>query len=333
MKRKILVVLLPISLFALFSFAFLPRTVSETQSEVDKVVGYLKFQPQDPWTAMALAANGEANIDLSGLQSVPDSQKSATTYAKYILALTANGKNPTNFGQENYVEKLKGYFNNNQFGDENLLNDDAWAILALGSIGQENLAQVQKAKDFILSHQNSDGGWGYNVGGNSDTNDTSSAIMALLEAGIDNSSSAIQKAVAYLKTSQNDDAGFSYSAGSLSDSCSDSWVMSAIYKLGQDPSNANWLKNNKTVKDSLLSLQDTEGGFWWQTKGDNKFCSAFAAVALLHQAYPVQSKYNLHNVRIEGAQKNICDSQVYGGTAMDLIIAGAKKCGYAYSIS
>lgn len=303
---------------------------SENQAETDKGIQYLKLQPQDAWSLMALTANGENSIDFNSLKSI--TEKSATNYAKSILALTAGGKDPASFGNENYVEKLKSYFQNSQFGDENLLNDDIWAVLALGSVGQENLSQVQTAKDYIINHQNSDGGWGYGISAPSDTNDTAAALMALLEAGIQNSSSVIQKALAYLKSAQNEDGGFSYSAGFVSDSCSDAWVTSAIYKLGQDPA-TDWVKNSRNVLQSLKSFQDADGGFWWQKAGDNKFCTAFAILALLNKSYPVETPFNLHHLRIEGAEDNICDSQVNGATAMDLVMAGSKKCGFSYTIT
>ncbi len=303
---------------------------SENQAETSKGIQYLKSQPQDAWSSMALAANGETAIDFNYLKSL--TEKSATNYAKSILALTAGGKNPTNFGNESYVEKLKSYFQNNQFGDENLLNDDIWAVLALGSTGQENLSQVQTAKDYIINHQNTDGGWGYGISAPSDTNDTAAALMALLEAGILDSSPVVQKALAYLKSAQNNDGGFGYSADSVSDSCSNAWVISAIYKLGQDPL-SNWVKNSHNAVQSLKLFQDADGGFWWQKAGDNKFCTAFAVLALLGKSYPVETPFNLHHLRIEGTGDNICDSQVNGATAMDLVIAGSKNCGFSYTIT
>ncbi|MDD4990124.1 MAG: prenyltransferase/squalene oxidase repeat-containing protein [Candidatus Pacebacteria bacterium] len=306
------------------------KAEAENQTEANKGIQYLKNQPQDAWPLMALSANNETSIDFDYLKSI--TEKSATNYAKSILALTAGGKDPSNFGNENYVEKLKSYFQNSQFGDENLLNDDIWAVLALGSVGQENLSQTQTAKSCIINHQNVDGGWGYGISAPSDTNDTAAALMALLEAGTPTSSPVVQKASAYLKSVQNEDGGFGYSSGSISDSCSDAWVISAIYKLGQDPLN-NWAKNSHNAVQSLKSFQDEGGGFWWQKAGDNKFCTSFAVLALLEKSYPVQTLFNLHHLRIEGAQNNICDSQVNGGTAMDLIMAGAANCGFAYTIS
>lgn len=334
MKKKTLIVYLTIVLALLIGFGNFFEVWSESQSEIDKAISYLKAQPQTAWSTMALAGAGETEIDLNHLKSIPSDQESATTYAKYILALVAVGENPSNFGNENYVEKLKSFYQDGQFGEENFINDDVWAILALSSIGQKNLAIVQDAKDYILDNQNSDKGWSYDISfSSSDTNDTAAAIMALLETGVSLSSSAIQNSISFLKSQQNDDGGFSYLADSLSDSCSDAWVVSAIYKLGQDPSSSNWTKNGKNALDHLKSLQDEDGGFWWQSEGDNKFCSSYALVSLLTKHYPIETSYNKHHLRIEGQDSTICDIEINGNTAMDLIIRGSEICNYDYLIS
>ena len=331
MRQNILSISLAAVLIILIGLANFSNVYSESQSEIDKAISYLKSQPQTPWSTMALMAGGEEGIDLSHLESVPSGQKIPTTYAKYILALVAAGQDPANFGDEDYIEKLKSYYQSSQFGEENLLNDDFWTILALGSIGQANLSTVQESKDYILNNQNPDGGWGYNLS-SSDTNDTAAAIMALLEAGVSPSSSAIQNALSYLKSAQNDDGGFPYLSESLSDSCSDAWVMSAIYKLGQNPTSLDWTKSGKNSLDHLKSLQDEDGGLWWQAEGDNKACSPYALLSLLEKSYPVETDYNKYSVRIEGQQDTICNALVNGGTAIDLIISGSEVCDYDYSI-
>ncbi|MEK7658955.1 MAG: prenyltransferase/squalene oxidase repeat-containing protein [Patescibacteria group bacterium] len=333
MKKRILVFSSVIVLASLFGIGIFFDTKAENQSEVDKAVVYIKSQAQNTWNTMALSAAGEAETNLDYLKSVSSDQKSAMGYAKYILALTAAGKNPVNFGDENYVEKLKGFYQAGQFGDENLINDDIWAILALGSLGQANISIAQDAKNYILNHKNSDGGWGYGASSDSDTNDTAAAIMSLLEAGESASSSVISNAVNYLKSQQNDDGGFPYSIQSPSDSCSDAWITSAIYKLGQDPVSSNWQKNGKDPVSHLISLQDTDGGFWWQSNGDNKSCTSFALISLLGKFYPVQADNNLHHLRIEGKDNTVCDKNVSGKTALDLIIKGSQICGYNYLIS
>src|SRR3989344_8205591 len=244
-------------------------------ADTQTAVNYLKSKAPDAWITMALAAAGENNIPIDHLKQV--SGNLATDYAKAILALAAVNQNPETFGNVNYVDQLKTYFAQNQFGSSNLLNDDFWSILALASVNQKNISEVNNAKDFILANQNPDGGFSYAVGGESDTNDTAAAVMALVEAGLAPTHQAITNALDYLKIAQNADGGFGYQAGNDSDSGSDAWVISAIIKVNQDPN--RWLKEGKNPVEHLLTLQDPDGGFWWVKPGtsewNNKTMTAF----------------------------------------------------------
>src|SRR5258708_35578386 len=111
----------------------------------------------EEWSIMARAAIGQ-NSGQTFLRS-PISNGSATDYEKRILAITALDENPRTFGSENFVEKLESFFDGNQIGDSSLLNDDIFGVLALTSAGISNNT-VSKSRQFILSHQNSDGGCG-----------------------------------------------------------------------------------------------------------------------------------------------------------------------------
>lgn len=272
---------------AALTVIFLPSFVS---AGVPEAVTYLQSQTQDAWTTMALAAAGQTGMPTAHLTSV--SGDLANDYAKAILALTAAGQNPTTFGNIDYIAKLKSYYNNNQMGDVSLLNDDIWSILALASVYQADSNEAIAAKNFLIANQNVDGGWGYNVGGASDTNDTSAAIMALMEVGVSASDSIIAKAVVYLRSAQNNDGGFTYDPGSLwgtdSDSGSDAWVISALYKIGQDP--ASWAKGTSSPLTNLRSLQDSDGGFWWiagESEYNNKTMTPYAVIALSSKSFPV----------------------------------------------
>jgi len=302
-------------------------------------ISYLQAQPQDPWITQALVAAGAASVPTSHLTSV--SGTLATDYAKTILAIAAVGENPATFGNIDYVAKLKNYQSNNQIGDEGLINDDIWTILALASVGEVNSTESNLAKSFILANQNADGGWGYSVGGDSDTNDTAAAIMALAEAGVTTTDSVITQAVVYLQSLQNDDGGFGWAAGSDSDSGSDAWVISALYKIGQNP--ASWDKSGNNPITYLESLQDSDGGFWWVEPGtsdfNNKAMTAYAVIALAGKTYPVgyylnQNEPNLgdYYLRIEGQDGTICDTNVSGNTALEVVQNAAENCNYSFVI-
>ncbi len=306
---------------------------------VPEAVTYLQGQNDNPWITMALAAAGQTNIPTGHLNNV--SGTLATDYAKTILALAAVDENPSTFSNVDYVAQLKSYYNGTQIGDVNLLNDDAWAILALASVGEIGSVEVGSAKNFLLSHQNEDGGWSYSVGAGSDTNDTAAIVMALVAAGVATNNLVITKALTYLQLAQNSDGGFGYQIGNSSDSGSDSWVISALYKAGINP--ASWTKGANNPISHLESLQDDDGGFWWVTQGtsewNNKAMTAFAVIALAGKSYPVgyyqpsgNSTPGTYHLRIEGQNATICAADITATTALDIVENAATICGYTYVI-
>lgn len=307
-------------------------------ADLPSAVSYLKMQTPDPWVTQALVAAGETNLPDEHLKMV--SGNLSTDYAKTILALASLGKNPATYGNIDYVAKLKTYYNNDQFGDINLLNDDAWSILALASVGQKNLSEIENAKNYLINHQNIDGGWGYALNGESDTNDTAAIIIALIEAGVSKSDEKITKAVSYLHTMQNDDGGFGWNIGSMSDSGSDGWVVIALNKLGE--SAGSWQKNGNTPISHLDSLQDSDGGYWWVEPGEsefnNKVMTAYAVIALANKTFPVAYfsadaiPDGSFNLRIEGKNNNICEGNFSGESALEIVQNAADKCNYTYEI-
>lgn len=306
---------------------------------VPSAVTYLESQVDDAWITMALVAAGQTNIATGHLKSV--SGNLATDYSKAILALAAVGENPRTFGNIDYVAKLKTYYNGNQIGDTNLLNDDIWAILALSSVGDINSVEAQSAKTFLINNQNIDGGWSYSVGAGSDTNDTAAAVMALIESGVSPDNSVVTNGLNYIKSAQNNDGGIGYTPGSDSDSGSDAWAISALYKAGINP--ATWAKGSNNPIKHLESLQDEDGGFWWVTEGtsewNNKAMTPYAVIALSGKSYPLdyyasqQINPGTFHLRIEGNTSTICDAYVAGTTALDIIENGADICNYTYTIT
>ncbi|MEW6407646.1 MAG: prenyltransferase/squalene oxidase repeat-containing protein [Patescibacteria group bacterium] len=260
---------------------------SLVKADTEKAAAYLKQQPPNDWITMALAAAGENNLPYEHLKTLSDI--SATDYEKRILAITSLGFDPKNFFGQDFVQRLLVQYKNNQIGNENLLNDDFWGILALASASEDsNSETIQNSKKFILSHQNQDGGFGYAIKTNSDTNDTAAAIMALLEAGLTKYSYQIKQGIKYLKKSQNSDAGFPFQQSNFSDGASTAWVISALYKSEENL--LNWQKQGKTPLDFLKSLQQEDGSFVWQatdSKGSS-FVTSYAVIALAGKSYPIK---------------------------------------------
>ena len=306
---------------------------------IPEAVNYLETQVDDAWITMALAASGQTDIPSGHLRQV--SGTAATDYAKTILALAAKNENPATYGNVDYIDQLKNKYDGTQIGDVNLLNDDMWAILALASVDESDSTLVLNTKSYLLSQQNDDGGWSYSLGAGSDTNDTAAAVMALIEAGVTASDPVIVEALDYIKSAQNADGGIGYQPGSASDAGSDAWAISALIKAGVDP--ASWRQGNNHPVSHLESLQDDDGGYWWVAQGtsewNNKAMTAYAVIALSGKSYPVgyyqtagDNEQEFH-LRLEGSTDTICDIEVAGVTALDLVKNAAGECGYTYNIS
>ena len=249
------------------------------------------------WVVMAICAAGEDPDDWkAGANSIIDYLRNssgslgdiATDWARSILAITAAGENPRDFGGVDYVGRLKGYYNNNQIGSVNLLNDDFWGVLALISAGEsQSSAIITDSVNFIKDNQDvTDHGWSHGVGGASGSDNTAAAVMALIAGGEDAGSEVILNALAYLKTQQQNSGGFQ-SEGSTN-SAVDSWVINAIVATGQSPTGGNWVKNGNNPVGHLLSLQIADCSFNWTVslRSNPEWLTAYAIPALLGQSYP-----------------------------------------------
>jgi len=68
-------------------------------------------------------------------------------------------------------------------------------------------------------------------------------------------------------------------------------VINAIVAAGQDPTSASWTENGKTPIDDLLSFQQGDGSFYWQTDSPGAWpcqTTAWAIQALLGKPHPVR---------------------------------------------
>jgi len=276
------------------------------------------------WVVMAIAAAEEDPHDWEeGGNSIVDylaanagSASSATDYARMTLAIAAADEDPTSFGGRDFVDLLEDSYDGTQIGDDSLLNDDFWGVLALVAAGRSPSSEIVVASvTFIKDTQNEDGGWSWGVGQDSDVDDTAAAVMALIAAGESQSSTAIQDALAYIKSTQMDNGGFESWGATNADT--DSWGIDAIVATGQDPTSDNWTENSTTPVDDLLTFQQGNGSFYWQdgTPGMSvPKTTASAIQALLGEPHPVKvlepeegmSVY----VRIEGQSSTIWSGDV-----------------------
>jgi len=229
----------------------------------------------EEWSIMARAAIGQ-NSGQTFLRS-PISNGSATDYEKRILAITALDENPRTFGSENFVEKLESFFDGNQIGDSSLLNDDIFGVLALTSAGISNNT-VSKSRQFILSHQNSDGGWGFATSVGSDSNTTAMAVAALFKTG-----GVPDSAFNYISSAQDSSGGYAFIPNTAPDGASTAWVIAGLNSAGRNaPANAI---------EFLNSLQLPNGSFKWKPADNtgSSLVTAYAVIALSGHGVPIRT--------------------------------------------
>ena len=291
-------------------FFFTDPTANPNQRAVNDGITYLKSQQQtngqisgfsgvSGWAAMsfsgagidpATVSNGGSTLSDYLLANPPTSSSSATEWERGILAITAMGQNPYNFGGVNYVQGLQNTDTGSQLGSATQINDDMFGLLALISAGSGASAQVkQDALNFILSHQGSDGGFSWSTTGTSDVDDTAAALQALVAAqksGMTgtNLATAITNAENYILAAKNTDGGFPSTKGDSSNISTTAWVVMALNAFGAtgaDITNADaYMRSN----------QEENGSFEWQpgSAGDT-FTSSYAILALTGKYWPVKT--------------------------------------------
>lgn len=187
----------------------------------------------------------------------------STDNSRMILGITAAGGDPTNIGGYDLtaglsdMEYIKGQGNNGPI----------WALIALDSKQYEipkaknpkNQTTREKLVAYILSAQNSDGGWGL-TDDRSDIDMTAMALQSLSPyQGQKDVNTAIQKSLDYLSERQLESGGFESYGSTNSESCAQ--VIVALTALQIDPlADSRFIKNGKSVLDALCAFS-VEGGF------------------------------------------------------------------------
>ncbi len=264
------------------------------QDSSGKITG---FGGESQWAAIAFSIHAidvstvkQSTVSLKDylLADQPGAGASPTEWERRILAIVAIGGDPTNFGGVNYVQRLETFSNNNQIGLTTQLNDDVFGLLALITSGSTASMQIkQDTLSFIISHQNTDGGFSWSTdpsSNTSDSNDTAAAIQALQAAknsGLANSNldTSITRAKNYLLTLQQSNGGFRYDASSFStdpDGASTAWSLMALNTLGIATS-----PEAIHARTWLIAQQEGDGGFHWMNGyGSDTSTTSHALIAI-----------------------------------------------------
>lgn len=261
------------------------------------------------WAAIALAAAGyDPNEVKNGSTSLvdfitADPLNDETDVARRILAAAAIGFDNDTFTGINFGEQLYALYDGTQIGDPGVLSDDMFGIMA-AAVLIDNPAQTQKDElaamaraslSYLLSYQESDGGFSYTTAEcpdwcGSSTDMTAAAIIAM-QAGAAHGFadpndadfvSALDKAKNYLLQAQDPEGGFLMAVGSVwpADGLTTSWALMALNTL--DPSNETVQTAKNAARSWLLARQNADGGFdGWTCGASDVIITAHAVPALL----------------------------------------------------
>ena len=181
-----------------------------------------------------------------------------TTNCRFIVALTAIGKDPTDVGGHNLLAGLNDMGYIRKVGVSGVI----WTLIAFdcGKYEMPKGIDRETLVDTILDFQVPGGGWA-NSGNIADPDVTSMAIQALApyreEAEVQ---SALDDAVTVLAGMLDETGNFPSQYGASSESVSQ--VIVALCTLGIDPNtDARFVKNGMSALDGLLGYYVKGGGF------------------------------------------------------------------------
>lgn len=284
LKRSFIAVIMVFTM--LFSVALSPAsaqmTTSEAYNSAAKYMVNIVPSPTfgDEWFIIALARGGYNNVPANYFDTyyknlVAEVQKlkgdlhsrKYTEYSRVIIALSAIGKDATNVGGYNLVEKLYDFDKVVWQG----LNGPIFALIALDTWNYEIPNTANNSRDKMLQHilskQLADGGFALS-GTKADSDMTGMAIQALSTYKDQKEvNDAITKALAVLVKLQGQDG--SYASWGTKNSESAVQVLTALTSLTIDP-----MKDARfaAVIDNILTFYNAgDGGFkhvLTQTKAD-----------------------------------------------------------------
>lgn len=331
---------------------------SQTGSANSASYQYLAGDSGNAWAVMALRAAGQ---QVSADNLSVDNLATATDLERTILGVVAGNGDPFSFKTRNLVSELEGKRVNSQMGDDKLVNDDIFAVLAYVAAGVPTKdSRIQDSKNFILKNQNTDGGFAYASRFPSDTNITAMTIIALLRSGVAASHESIQNALAYLQEQQNTDGGFGIQTGEPSDAASTAWVISALQTAGVD---ANDWRQQQDPYEFLESLLTSNGSYKWRASDSSgqSTMTAYAVIAQNNASYPVAAlpervlpsspieplvqpdqpaptqptasavKPTIR-YRIEGKSNQICQGEAPASTVLEALEAASAKCNVTFDV-
>jgi len=227
--------------------------------------------------------------------------------------------------------------------------DDAGSLysemLGIQALIASNAVLPAGTVDNLLAAQNEDGGWGWAVGQDSDSNTAALAVQTLIAAGVPGNDDVIVSAAVYLQSVQGSDGGFVYSPvwGDISDADSTGVALQAFQSLGVDTS-AGWsfartLQGADVISTTLTKpeqflygLQNADGSFNWQPGvpgfGEMSTLDALASLGDGPYVEPSASLASAHDAVAWLKTQQLADGSFpvgwghAGGASLDVLFAG-----------
>jgi hypothetical protein len=268
------------------------------------------------WVALALAAAGinpqdqatcgvDAFTFLEGHfregfhEELAWPEVATTAFERELLVVDAADTNPHNFaGFDLVAEILARKLPNGSYpyvpGGRGEINDTVFAMLALSPIDEPAAQQaVERGAEWLMTQQNEDGGWSWEVKGSpSEVDLTGAAIQALNAAGRPDTE-AQEKAFEYLHSAQMPDGGFVEFPKSESESnvASTAWAVQGLWAAGENPE--TWRTGSGEASEEPLdymeSMQQPDGHIRWRKSNDMNgiWMTAYVAPAFAGQTLPI----------------------------------------------
>ncbi|TKJ89838.1 hypothetical protein PaeCFBP13512_14555 [Paenibacillus sp. CFBP13512] len=224
--------------------------------------------------------------------------RKVTDLERLILGIKAAGGNPTAVNGVNLIDKMVNHEKMTAQGT----NGPIFALIALNSDNYNVASTATWNKDklvtWLLSAQNSDGGFPLATGEASSVDMTAMAVAALApERTQIQVQTAIDKAVQYLSTQQQANGG--YSAYNDDSSESVSQVIVALASAGINPKDARFTKSNGDLMTRLSQFRQNNGAYSHTVggAGDNIATEQALLALVAYQQYLSSGNtiYNLAN--------------------------------------
>lgn len=245
---------------------------SQIQQTSDFIINNIKNPSYgDEWKILGLARSGikvpdnyfqtyYKNLEATVIQKKGNLHRSKyTEYSRVIITLTAIGKDPTNVGGYNLVEKLYDYKNVSKQG----INGTIFALIALDtknfSIPEGKNISREQLIQGIIDQQLPDGGFNL-TNDKGDADITAMALQSLAKyKDKENVKLALDKAINFLSNIQLESGGYGTAEGeTVESSCQ---VLVALNALGIDINDTRFVKNGKNVVDAIMRFKVDDGGF------------------------------------------------------------------------